>query len=101
MESGTSKKTQGAWLKVFCPDARCLTEEEIVEIPQEARERAESGSEKGLWVEIFCPDDACLKDEERMDIPVRKLSASAKGGVWLNMFCPDEQCVITDPSDLA
>ena len=29
------RKVEGAWLKVFCPDARCLSDEEIMDMPKE------------------------------------------------------------------
>ncbi|MGD9017473.1 MAG: hypothetical protein PVH30_08820 [Desulfobacterales bacterium] len=95
------QKNDGTWLKVFCPDARCLTDEEIVAIPKTTREKAESGNDKGLWMEVFCPDEACLRSEEQMELPVRKASSVEKDGVWLSLFCPEEQCAIDDPTDLA
>ena len=62
-------EVKGAWLKVFCPNARCLSEEEIIALPPEKKQAAEETGEKGLWLEVFCPDDACLADEEKINIP--------------------------------
>lgn len=101
MTQTDSKKTEGAWLKVFCPDARCLREEEIVEIPGDVRTKAEAGSDKGLWLEVFCPDEACLRDEDQIELPVRRGMDRERGGVWLNLFCPDDKCAIEDSTDLA
>lgn len=30
-------ETEGAWLKVFCPNARCLSDEEIFALPPEKK----------------------------------------------------------------
>jgi hypothetical protein len=38
MEKGREKK--GTWLKVFCPEARCLSEEEVMDLPKEKRENS-------------------------------------------------------------
>jgi hypothetical protein len=95
------KKGEGTWLKVFCPNARCLSEEEILDLPLEKKKTAEAGGRRGLWLEVFCPDDACLTDAEKIGIPVVK-GAVERGerGVWLNLFCPEDRCVIEKSTDL-
>jgi len=60
---------KGSWLKVFCPEARCLSEEEILNLPEEHLKAAEG--EKGLWLEVFCPDEACLTEAEKVSLPVK------------------------------
>jgi|GEM_PF-2581916 len=66
------EKKEGLWLKVFCPDARCLTEEEVLDLPAEKKKAAEDSGKKGLWLEVFCPDDQCLMEEERVKLPVEQ-----------------------------
>jgi hypothetical protein len=92
---------EGMWLKVFCPDARCLTEEEIVKLPGDKQKAAQATGKDGLWLEVFCPDQGCLREEERMTVPVQSEADKDKTGVWLNIFCPDDRCVIDDPTDIA
>lgn len=44
------------WLRVFCPEDACLTEEEHVVVS------ASMGSGAGgdsAWHEVFCPEDRC------------------------------------------
>ena len=96
----TKEKKEGLWLKVFCPDARCLSEEEIVDLPSEKKEAAEASGKKGLWLEVFCPDDACLMEGERISLPVEKAASETKKGIWLNLFCPEERCVLEEGSAL-
>ncbi len=96
-----SPSREGTWLKVFCPDARCLTEEEIVNLPGDKQKAARATGKEGLWLEVFCPEQACLKEEERMTVPVQDPSDKEKAGVWLNIFCPDDRCVVEDPTDIA
>ncbi len=96
-----SPPAEGTWLKVFCPDARCLTEEEIVNLPHDKQQAAQATGKQGLWLEVFCPDQACLREEERMTVPVQDEADKDKPGVWLNIFCPDDRCVIDDPTDIA
>jgi len=42
------------WLKVFCPEDACLTEEERIDLPTSAQAEAQSE-----WLEIFCPEQSC------------------------------------------
>jgi len=51
----------GTWLKVFCPEARCLTDEEVAALPAEQRQAMKD--KQGLWLEMFCPDESCLSPE--------------------------------------
>jgi hypothetical protein len=99
-EKKESQKVKGAWLKVFCPNARCLTEEEILELPQEKRQAAEESGKEGLWLDVFCPDETCLTDEERVHLPVQIVSDKKGKGLWLRFFCPEGTCVIEEPTDI-
>ena len=95
-------RQDGVWLKAFCPNARCLSEEEVLSLPPETRNKVKEGEEdKGLWLEVFCPNEACLTEEEKR-VPLVKVVKKHKGkGFWLNLFCPDEQCVLKEPTDLS
>lgn len=44
------------WLKTFCPEDACLTEEERIHLPTPNEEKTE---EKSAWQETFCPQDSC------------------------------------------
>ncbi len=92
---------EGTWLKVFCPDTRCLTEEEIVKLPGDKQKAAQATGKDGLWLEVFCPEQACLREEDRMTVPVQDAADKDKPGMWLNIFCPDDRCVIDNPTDIA
>jgi hypothetical protein len=94
------QKDSGAWLRVFCPEARCITEEEISNLPDEKRRMAEAVGKKGVWLEVFCPDNACLIDQGKMAIPVVGIGKKEQKGFWLNLFCPEDRCVANEATDL-
>ena len=94
------KQKEGLWLKVFCPDARCLTEEEMIDLPVEKKEAAKATGKKGLWLEVFCPEDQCLMEEERVKLPVTAESSDTEKGYWLNLFCPEDRCEVQEGSQL-
>lgn len=96
-----SPSHEGTWLKVFCPDARCLSDEEIIDLPGDKQEAAKATGKEGLWLEVFCPDQICLREEERMTVPVQSTADKDKAGLWLNIFCPEDRCVVDDPTDIA
>lgn len=89
---------KGLWLKVFCPESRCLTEAEIMDLPAETK--AASQGRSGLWLEVFCPDQACLTPEEGG--PELRPGTNAKGdeGLWLKLFCPSGSCQKTSGTEL-
>ncbi len=98
MAASDQGEVKGAWLKVFCPDARCLTDEEVGALPQDLKSGVEG--QEGLWLQVFCPDESCLNEDETAK-PVFKLErASGQQGMWLNLFCPDDSCQITGDMDL-
>ncbi len=94
------KKTGGTWLKVFCPDARCLNEEEIASLPEKKRRIAEATDGSGLWLKVFCPDQSCLRAEEQINIPVKRASEAADKGIWLRLFCPEARCLARESTDV-
>lgn len=47
---------RGLWLDVFCPEDRCLREEErikLIDFCEDAEEKPD------LWLETFCPESSC------------------------------------------
>ncbi len=94
------KANSGTWLKVFCPDARCLTPEEVVALPKDKQDAAQAAGGQGLWLEVFCPDGACLTPEEKPDKPTAPQAVQNSQGLWLNLFCPGGACVIEDEGKL-
>jgi len=91
---------KGSRLKVFVPQARVLSGDEIRNLPREKREAAERAGASGLWMEVVCPDDACLRESDRVSIPIQAEVHKGKRGFWLNLFCPDDACEIRHPTDL-
>ncbi len=91
---------KGSRLKVFVPQARPLSAEEVRALPREKREAAEGSGAAGVWMEVVCPDDACLGEADRVSIPIRAEVHKGRKGFWLNLFCPEDACEITRPTDL-
>ena len=93
-------KEKGAWLKVFCPEVRCLSEEEILNLPEDNRKKAEAEGKNGVWLEVFCPDQACVIDESRIAVRIGGVGKKEERGFWLNLFCPEDSCLANEPTDL-
>jgi hypothetical protein len=47
---------RGAWLEVFCPDDRCLREEERIELVDFCED---TGEKRDRWSDVFCPESSC------------------------------------------
>jgi hypothetical protein len=47
---------RGAWLEVFCPEDRCLREEERIALVNFCED---AGEKKNLWSDVFCPESSC------------------------------------------
>ena len=47
---------RGVWLDAFCPDDRCLREEERIELINFCKD---SSKKRNLWIEAFCPKGIC------------------------------------------
>ena len=90
----SADKTKGTWLKVFCPDARCLSEAEVASLPEKQKEAMKD--KEGLWLDVFCPEGSCATGPEHFWAKAE----STEGGVWLKTFCPDDSCVVDEPTDL-
>ena len=93
-------KDSGGWLKVFCPEVRCLSEEEILNLPEDDRKKAEAGGKQGVWLAVFCPDQACVIDESRVALRIGGEVKKEDKGFWLNLFCPEDRCLADGPTDL-
>ena len=93
------KKGQGAWIKVFCPNARCLSETEVADLPQEQIQSAQANNEEGLWLELFCPEGPCVSSPERFWTLEETKDQAGSKGLWLKLFCPEGACQINQPSE--
>lgn len=93
-------EVKGAWLNVFCPEARCLSPEELAALPPELTQAPGVKDSQGLWLKVFCPDESCLVEGETGK-PVFKIARDQAGrGLWLSLFCPDDACQIDEVTDL-
>lgn len=92
------KNDQGTWVKVFCPNARCLSEAEVASLPPEQLESAQSDDKEGLWLELFCPEGACSTGPEKFWTLEEAKDESGGKGLWLKLFCPEGSCQINEPS---
>lgn len=91
-------KSQGTWLKVFCPNARCMTDEEVANLPPEQTKTAQTGHEEGLWLEVFCPEGACDIGPQKFWTVEEARDQAGNKGWWLKLFCPEGSCEISEPS---
>jgi hypothetical protein len=96
----TGGKDQGVPLKVFAPNVRPLTEQEIHALPEEKRRLAQEAGEAGMWLEVKCPAGSCISDEGNIVIQTKEARLSKDKGFWLNLFCPEDRCVISQGTDL-
>ena len=87
-------------LKVFLPDARPLTAEEISQLPREKQAAATAAGKQGLWIEVPCPENACSTEGDKITLPAGGVVGGEKKGLWLNLFCPEDQCMFEQPSAL-
>jgi len=94
------RKDEGNWLKVFSPNARCLSQEEILNLPTEKKSLAETTEGQGIWLEVLCPRDVCIIGEDTISLPVLGVTKREKHDPWLSLFCPEERCIATSATDL-
>jgi hypothetical protein len=95
----SQNNTREGWIRVFCPDTRCLTPEEISGISAEER-RSTEADKTGAWLEVKCPEGKCLIGENRMTITVRGVVPREDEGLWHKLFCPEDRCFAQSPTDL-
>ncbi len=92
-------KDKDGWIRVFCPDTRGLSPEELSNIPLEERKKAEAGDE-GMWLEVKCPGEKCMTGDHKITIEVRGVDPAEHEGVWHKLFGPEDRCFADSPSDL-
>jgi hypothetical protein len=93
------KKGQGSWVKVFCPDARCLSEAEVASLPPEQVESAQGDKKEGLWLELFCPEGACATGPEKYWTMEETKDQAGGKGLWLKLFCPEDSCQVNESTE--
>ena len=64
-DSDEDCKNRGLWLELFCPEDRCLREEERIKLVDFCEY---SGKKHDAWLEAFCPEDSC-EIFETTDLP--------------------------------
>ncbi len=85
-------------LKVFLPNVRLLTDQEIQNLPEQKRQAA--SSDPGIWVEVACPEDSCLTVGGKVSLVAEGYVPEETRGLWLSIFCPENRCEIFEPTDL-
>ena len=55
-DSDKDCEDRGLWLEVFCPEDRCLREEERIQLVDFCEN---SGEKHDAWLEAFCPEGSC------------------------------------------
>ncbi len=93
-------KNKDISLKVFAPNVRPLTEQEIDALPEEKRKMAGAAEAAGIWLEVRCPAGACISDEGKIVIEAKGVPSKKEKGFWLNLFCPEDRCVIDQGTEL-
>jgi len=96
----TTGKDKEFSLKVFAPNVRPLTEQEINDLPEEKRILARDAGEAGMWLEVRCPAGSCISDEGKIVIRVKDALPKKEKGFWMNLFCPEDRCIIDQGTDL-
>jgi hypothetical protein len=91
---------EGNRLKVFAANARCLSMDEVSDLPREVRTSAGAAAFEGTWLEVKWSKEACISGKDTVRLSVKGVTEREEEGLWLGLFCPDKSCVITDPSNL-
>lgn len=94
------QSTDGSWLQVFVPEARCLTDEEIKVLPVERRKTVEAGGHTGVWLKVPCPDRSCIAKDAKLILPAMGVEVPEERGLWLRLFCPADRCLMDEATDL-
>ena len=88
------EREQDLWLKVFCPNARCLTDQEVAALPEEKRKMAEAEGGKGIWLAVKRERSTNPSGQPGVPLPIRAATEEEKKGFWLKLFCPEDQCIL-------
>lgn len=83
--------------RIFLPNARVLSREEIENLPEREREFVRESRKDGVWVELSCPDELCSAEEKGVKLPVFCEQPKHEHSLWLDIFCPGEQCNVDEP----
>jgi len=83
----------------FLPDARVLSDDEIVQLSTDKRKALEAGERSGLWLELSYPEALKRDAKGRLVLPVAEPDAG-KEGMFVQLFCPHDSCRITEATDL-
>lgn len=86
-------------LKVFVPNARILTSEEVMGLPEESVEYMRK-ARSGIWLEVDCPDRDCVIEEGKIALHVMCARDKASEGLWMRLFCPENQCFAEQSTDV-
>lgn len=86
-------------LKVFVPNARILTSNEVMELPEDSVEYMRS-ARSGVWLEVDCPDRDCVIEEGKIALHVRCARDKASESLWMRLFCPEDRCFGKQPTDV-
>jgi len=86
-------------LKVFVPNARNLTADEVMNIPEESKGHiADAGN--GVWLEVNCPDRDCVLGEGRIALHVVCARDKDSESLWMRLFCPEDRCFADRATDV-
>lgn len=85
------EKEKDLWLKVFCLNARCLTDEEVAALPEENRKMAETAGLKGVWLALNWEPGMDTSEQQSISVPGTNMGAEKEEG----------RCVVEQPSELA
>ena len=95
-----SSKEDVSRRKVFFPDTRTLSSDEVAALSDNEKAFAGECRDRGVWLEIFCPDDNCLAEAERVKLPLFCENSGGRKDLWLEVFCPADSCEVSGPSQL-
>ena len=93
-------KEKASRRKVFWPNARALSGEEVAALSDNEKAFAGECRGRGVWLELFCPDDNCLLEAERVKLPVFCDNPAGGQDLWLEIFCPADSCELSGASQL-
>lgn len=88
------------WMPVFIPEARCLMDHEIRDLPEPRRKAVEAEGHEGVWLKVHCPERSCLTDDAKVILPAMGVALPEKKGLWLRLFCPENRCLMEAYTDL-
>src|SRR3989339_1457625 len=86
-------------LKVFVPNARNLTAEEVANIPEQGKEHIKE-TRNGVWLEVNCPDRDCVIEEGKIALHVICARDKESESLWMRLFCPEDRCFANQPTNV-